>query len=182
MRAIDELLMISPGSGMGELDAKTLEMDADVFAITAVLLQSLSGSRPGKWINPKFDDINGDGASAAANALFAIYLIWRMFDEACDLANVERRSHPPVPMRQAMMFAAASTALTERHGFEASKAQAVLMAAMISAELCYAKTKSRPIDVAAIKLSAPQEGQAYVGRLIGNLEVLKPRLEVLLRG
>jgi hypothetical protein len=182
LRFIDELRMASSGSGIGETDAQTLEMDADVFAITTVMLQVLSGSKSGSWIDPRFEELNGTGAAAIASALFAIYLIWRMFDEACDLENVEMRSHPPAPMRQGMILAAALTALTERHGFEASKAAAVLTAAMISAERCYAKIRSRPIDVTAIKLSASQEGREYVERLIRNLEVLRPRLESLRRG
>jgi hypothetical protein len=179
---IDELRMASSGSGIGETDAHALEMDADVFAITAVILQVMSGSKSGSWIDPRFEELNGVGAASVASALFAIYLICRMFDEACGLGNVGIRSHPSAPMRQGMILAMALDVLSKQHGFEAAKAEAVLVAAMMSAERCYGQMRGRPIDLTAIEYSVSQEGQKYVEGLIRNLGVLRPRLELLCGG
>jgi hypothetical protein len=185
LRFIDELRMASSGSEIGETNAQTLEMDADVFASTTIMLQVVTGaeniSRNRSWIDPKFDELNGRGASAVASALFAIYLVWRMFDEACVLENIEIRSHPPAPMRQSIILAAALDTLTKRHGFEFSKAGAVLTAAMQSAERCFARTRGRPVDMASIAQTISEEGKEYMNRLISNLQVLQPRLDLVKR-
>jgi hypothetical protein len=180
LNSIDELHMAS-SSKVSKLDAQTLEMDADVFASSGIVLQALHSAKPDSWINPEFDEINGVGAAAVASALFAIYLVWRMFDEACDLEGVRISSHPPAPIRQSMIFASALSELTGRHGFQASKASTIISAVISSAERSYAKARGQPVDIAGIAHSISREGQEYVGTLIRNLEVLRPRLELLRR-
>ncbi|MGX1102556.1 MULTISPECIES: hypothetical protein [Bradyrhizobium] len=178
--SIDEMNMAS-SSRVSKLDAQTMEMDADVFAISGIVLQQLHRAKADSWINPEFEEINGNGAAAVASSLFAIYLVWRMFEEACDLKGVRISSHPPAPMRQNMIFAHALSELTGRHGFEFSKASAIIEAVFKSAELCYAAARGHPVDVAGFAQTISPEGHKYVGSLISNLEVLRPRLQLLLR-
>jgi hypothetical protein len=183
-RSIDELKAASR-TGIGSLDLQTLEMDADSYATTNVLLQAIQPrlDRPSDFSEltfPEFEEI-GPGASMAYIAMFAIYFLFRSFDEALNLGvDLDRASHPPAPVRQGFAMTSAMVTIETHFGIPQSRTRALAKTVVSHAEEAFARiTERQPILVDDALKSWNRD---FAARVFRNWNALRPDLDRLKRG
>ena len=184
LRVLDELRVTASLSAEQAVDWQTLEMDADGYAAANMVENSIGQSRDHpdsfKHLDLEFDKTYGASASAVAESMFAMYLVWRMFDEAFDAANLKAADHPSAPMRQRIIVGATAAALVQRHGYSIENAYEMLLIVARVAETFHSAAAGRAFDAGAFK--SAMEDTGYLNSLLRNWADLRPRLEKLKRG
>ncbi|MGR9164468.1 hypothetical protein [Rhizobium leguminosarum] len=171
----------TPDGRISEIDFQTLEMDADVFAGTAMTGERLL---PQPWLPEIADWENkfGAGSTMLSVQMFAVYFAFRILDEAATLANVKTRKHPPIYVRHFHVLASWAGALSRRTGRDAKETNEMIRSVTWGAEGAFAALTGREVDPAGITVGYSKEATDYVGRLLKNWPRLRPQLDPLKRG
>lgn len=166
---------------LGNLDLQTMELDADGFAAANIFnLGVIHNAFPS--VNPKLEDAYGPNATNLAMVAFAVYFVFRMFDEAADFDDEETYSHPSPPLRQ-RLIAATLAAHAERNGLMSeANAWPIIAAGVNAAEDLFALYAGKERDDQAMKEAFGPEGEKYTKKLLRHWHILRPQLDKLKRG
>lgn len=171
----------SPDTRISGTDYQTLEMDADVFAGTAMTVQKL---RPQPWLPMIADWENkfGAGSTILSLQMFAVYFALRIVDEAATLADVQMRKHPPIYVRHFHILGAWTGALSRRTGRDEKDTHEIIASVTRGVEGAFAALTGRKFDPAGIIMAYGPEAREYANTLLKNWPRLRPQLDPLKRG
>ncbi|TBC93222.1 hypothetical protein ELH26_03900 [Rhizobium leguminosarum] len=171
----------TPDARISETEYQTLEMDADVFAGTAMTRERLL---PQPWLPMIADWENkfGPGSTMLSLQMWAVYFSFRILDEAATLANVETRKHPPIYVRHFHVLGSWAAALSRRRGRDEKETYEMVRSITMGVEGAFACLTGREFDPAGITMAYSQEARDYIVVLLENWPRLRPQLDPLKRG
>jgi len=176
-----EELSVFPDQGLGSLDRQTMEMDADGFAAANIFSLGLYVHKF-PTVNRQIEEEYGVGATGLAMASLAIYLVFRMYDEAIDFDHAAVRVHPSAPLRQRMIAGSLAVAAAKENVFSSEQAMQLIVRGMSSAEDVYSRIRGTKRDDEAFIAALGEEGERYLRRLLRQWHILRPQLDPLKRG
>lgn len=169
-------------------EAQALEFDADGFAIQKVFERVYAENPFAEFAEGLLKDhrLPEDGAHTASwyFAWFAVYSVFRLFDEAMEISEIPLRMQPPAALRQACLLPAVA-AMTGRRGWSGlSLQQWVDLSTDAGLEAERTLTGLRRMKPNPHAYLAAWNGAAFeqIGIYLETWEKLAPQLAPLKRG
>ncbi len=169
-------------------EAQALEFDADGFAIQKVFERVQKENPFIEFSKGLFKDhrLAEDGVHTASwyFSWFAVYSVFRLFDEAMEISEIPLRMQPPAALRQACLLPAVA-AMTGRRGWSGLSLQAwVDLATDAGLEAERTLTGLRRMKPNPHAYLAAWNGAAFeqIGLYLETWEKLAPQLAPLKRG
>lgn len=168
--------------------AGALEFDADSFAVQKVFARAYIDNRFEEFSQDllKSHRVPLDGAHTASwfFSWFSIYALFRAFDEACAVAGISARPHPPAELRQASLLSTVA-AVSKRQGWsglDINQWATLASAAGLEAEGAFCRLRGTTLDSATF--AAAWDGPAFdlVDCHLRTWESLGPELALFKRG
>lgn len=175
-------------NGLDMAEAQALEFDADSFAAQKVFERAYRENQFKEFSDGLLKDhrvpLDDDHTASWFFTWFAIYAFFRLFDEACAAAGVQRRPQPPAALRQACLLSTVA-AVCNRQGWSKLTMpnwEVLATAAGLEAERVICRLRRAPVDANGF-LSA-WEGPAFdqIERYLQTWDGLGPRLKPFKRG
>jgi len=179
-------LVEANGLDLGE--AQALEFDADSFAIQKVFARAHRENQFKIFSEGLLKDhrlpLDGEHTASWFFTWFAVYAFFRLFDEACAAAAIERRPHPPAALRQACLLSTVA-AVAHRQGWSnLTMTHWATIASEAGLEAEKAICRLRRVGLDANAFLAAWDGPAFdqIEAYLRIWDSLGPRLAPLKRG
>ncbi len=181
-------MRLGDAAGLGLAEAQALEFDADSFAAQRVFARVYRENPFAEFSEGLLKDhrvpIDGDHTASWYFTWFAIYAYFRLFDEACAVADVQTRAQPPASLRLACLLPTVS-AVCARQGWSTLGMETweiLATNAGLEAEGAICRLRRAPADPKSF-LSA-WRGAAFdlIEGYLQTWDSLGPRLKPLKRG
>jgi hypothetical protein len=175
-------------NGFNLAEAQALEFDADSFAIQKVFARAYRENQFKEFSEGLLKDhrlpLDGEHTASWFFTWFAVYAFFRLFDEACAAANIERRPQPPAALRQACLLSTVA-AVSARQGWSSlAMPHWATLATDAGLEAERAICRLRRSGVNANAFLAAWEGPAFdqIEIYLQTWDALGPRLAPFKRG
>ncbi len=116
--AFQEMRLVDGGLDISTV--QTLEYDADAFAIQQAFARAYRLNPFAEYSEGFLKDhkipLDGDHSTTWYFTWFAIYAVFRLFDESCEAADLPQWTHPPAALRQACLVTSVA-AVCARQGW-----------------------------------------------------------------
>lgn len=168
-----------PLSNEESLDRRTLEMDADAFAATNLLLQVVGD--PAELANPSWESRFGINGTKHVLTAITIYSCIRMFYGASDDIE-ECGTHPSFPLRQYILLATMTTKVSDDRLTDPGKFKEAMYFGFLMAETGVAKALGQDPDWNFFQRIENDKWWNETERLLKNWAKLYPQLNTLKRG
>lgn len=179
---------LAGSTGLELAEAQALEFDADSFAVQKVFGRAYRDNPFSEFSEGLLKDhrvpLDGDHTASWYFTWFAIYALFRAFDEACAVTGVTTRPHPPAALRHACLLPTVAT-VCGRQGWsklDMGQWETLASEAALEAEGAFCRLRRTPVDTAAFR--AAWDGQAFdlIDHYLRTWDGLGPVLMPLRRG
>lgn len=179
---------VAGARGFDWAEARALEFDADSFAAQKVFARAYHENQFKEFSDALLKDhrvpLDGEHTASWYFTWFAIYAFFRLFDEACAVAEIEQRPQPYAPLRQACLLSTVAAVCSRQGWSKLTMPSWEILAtdAAVEAERAICRLRRMPIDANA--LLAVWEGPAVnqIEAYLQSWDGLAPRLQPLRRG
>jgi hypothetical protein len=186
-RPFQEMRLIDAG-GLELGEAQALEFDADSFAIQKVFARAYRENQFKEFSEGLLKDhrlpADGDHSATWFFTWFAIYGFFRLFDEACAAADIQRRPQAPAALRQACLLSTVA-AVAQRQGWSSlTMPHWATLASSAGLEAEKATCRLRRVGLDAQSFLSAWEGPGFdqIEIYLQTWDALGPRLANLKRG
>lgn len=168
--------------------AGALEFDADSFAVQKIFARAHRENQFAEFSTGLLTDhrvpLDGEHTASWFFNWFAVYALFRTFDEACAVAGIETRPHPPAPLRHASLVSTVA-AVCSRQGWSSldmTQWTALARDAGLEAEAAICRLRHTGIDTATFVTA--WEGPAFdlIESYLRTWDDLGPQLAPFRRG
>lgn len=169
-------------------EAQALEFDADSFAIQKLFARAYRENQFKEFSEGLMKDhrlpLDGEHTATWFFTWFAVYAFFRLFDEACVVAEIDSRAHPPAALRQACLLSTIA-AVCERQGWSKlamTHWTTVATAAGLEAEGAICRLRRTGLD--SNRYLAAWDGPAFdqIESYLQTWDSLGPQLTAFKRG
>jgi hypothetical protein len=175
-------------NGLGLAEAQALEFDADSFAVQKVFARVHRENPFKEFSEGLLKDhrvpLDGDHTASWYFTWFAIYAFFRLFDEACAVADVQIRPQPPAALRQACLLSTVAAVCKQRGWSTLAMPNWEILATNAGLEAEGAICRLRRVALDANSFRSAWEGPAFdqIEAYLQSWDVLAPRLKLFKRG
>jgi hypothetical protein len=175
-------------TGLDLAEGQALEFDADCFAVLRLFARTARENPFAEFSTGLLKDhrvpLDGDLTASWYFTWFALYVLFRAFDEAHDIAGIETRPQPPAALRLACLLPTVA-GIAARQGWSnlaMGPWEIIASEAALEAESAFCRLRRRAVDGETFR--SAWDGRAFdlIDRHLRRWDDLGPALASMRRG
>lgn len=175
-------------TGLDLAEAQAMEFDADSFAVQKVFGRATRENPFAEFSAGLLKDhkvpLDGEHTASWYFTWFALYMLFRAFDEACAVAGIEKRPQPPAALRLACLLPTVAGVCLRQGWSKLAIGQWEILAseAALEAESAFCRLRRTSVDTEAFR--SAWDGRAFdvIDYHLRTWDRLGPALAPLRRG
>jgi len=172
--------LISEGKEINPLDNQTLEYDADAYAVKIALQEIFFLVENKGQVRDEIISFYEDIETAIFIWTFAIYSLYRLYQKhAIDENTIHLKSHPPVGVRQRIVFGMIRVLLdNDKYRYLIPKLDYILSDVITQVEKAFEEISHQGLCKGNIRFAFTPKADAHLKAIHNNWAEVRPRLEV----